>query len=73
MAQLIREEKDLYANLVPFSVSWRFWEYPPSLAKNLGVPRKMYEKEKDIIPIKEKFRQKGMKTQNLFFFEKSIK
>ena len=29
----------------------------------------MYEKEKDIIPIKEKFRQKGIKTKNLFFFE----
>ena len=33
----------------------------------LGVPRKMYEKEKDIIPIKEKFRQKGIKTKKYFF------
>ena len=31
---------------------------PPS-PKNLGIPRKMYEKERDIIPFKEKIGKKG--------------
>ena len=43
---------------------------PPTLAKNLGVPRKMYEMETDIIPIKEKFWQKGIKTKKSFLFRK---
>ena len=45
---------------------------PPTLAKNLGVPRKMYEMETDIIPIKEKFWQKGIKTKKIFSFSKNL-
>ena len=46
---------------------------PPPSPKNLGIPRKMYEKERDIIPFKEKFGKKGIKTKNLLFFEKFVK
>ena len=59
----------LVKTLFHFSFHCDFGIPPPPLAKNLGVPRKMYEKEKDIIPIKEKFRQKGIKTKNVMFFE----
>ena len=44
----------------------------PALAKYLGVPNKIYEKEKDIIPIKEKFRQKRDKDKNIFSFSKNL-
>ena len=70
----IKDENDHDANLVPFSVPWRFWEYsPPPSPKNLGIPRKMYEKERDIIPFKEKFGKKGKKTKSPLFFEKFVK
>ena len=68
----IKDEKDHDANLVPFSVPWRFGITPPS-PKTLGTPRKMYENERDIIPFKEKFGVKGIKTKNLLFFEKFVK
>ena len=50
-----------------------FGSTPPPSPKNLGIPRKMYEKERDIIPFKEKFGKKGIKTKNLLFFEKFVK
>ena len=40
---------------------------PPPSPKNRGILRKMYEKERDTIPIKEKFTQKVIKTKNLLF------
>ena len=60
---------------------FRFWStfgrvlgvLPPPSPKNLGIPRKMYEKEKDIVPFKEKFGKKGIKTKNLLFFKKFVK
>ena len=70
----IKDENDHDANLVSYSVPWRFWEYyPPPSPKNLGIPRKIYENERDIIPFKEKFGKKGKKTKNLLFFEKFVK
>ena len=45
---------------------------PPTLAKNLGVPRKMYEMETDIIPIKEKILAKRDKGKKIFSFSKNL-
>ena len=39
---------------------------PPPSPKNLGIPRKMYEKERDIIPFKEKFGKKGIRRRENF-------
>ena len=64
----IKHENDHDANLVPLSVPWRFWEYPPPPSqKNLGIPRKMYENERDII-VSKKIWEKRDKDKKLFIF-----
>ena len=45
---------------------------PPHPRQKSEIPRKMYEKKKDIIPIKEKFRQKGIKTKKSFLIRKNL-
>ena len=72
MAQLIREEKDHYANLVPFSAPWRLWEYPPIPRQKSGSTKEDVRKGKGYYSNKRKISAKRDNDIKIFSFSKNL-